>query len=264
MKIFLIFAFYVFSCFYIKSSLSQTIPINDIKINQEIDNCNKISDSPEQSYNEIISCYSKIADKMTKQYYPNYTTMQRDFINLINNYQQVFGWIDSHPVLYVNNKIASSDAQEQHEKKQIIKFASQQLQNLPFILELTKNAAIPDNNIFVNPLFGKILNPYSKTAWETHLSVNQIYQINENNSIKEFCELTENNLLFISYKCNEYQHSINGKTKKFSTQNIETFSFFPYAETMSNRFDGHIMIYKISQDLNGSFHSKNTYLINAK
>ena len=154
------------------------------------------------------ACFIGVAEKLTHLYLPDYTTIKQD---LTIQYQ-------TYPLrikkLYQEKQspVHSDEPMTPEDMFRATKLMYQEIESLfdvlPMIQKMKQNPVLTKENIFVNPLFHLTMYPFLTTRWKIRLSPDTISTTDHQSFYNYACELIENNLLSIQYKC----------SKEFSTK----------------------------------------------
>ena len=114
--------------------------------------------------------------------------------------------------------------------------------------------AAPGEEKFVNPLFYKTLEPLSQLSWTTYLSPTQIRITNEGYELVKICEMLENTLEKVSFKCTYFN--------KLSNRNVTyIYSYVIYPCNEYTCLYGHWTVKEYSAELDGEVFSRSTFVI---
>ena len=124
---------------------------------------------------------------------------------------------------------------------------------LAFII-LTACQSAPAEEKFVNPLFNQPLLPISRMAWTTYLSPTQIRTTNEGYEETAACEMLENTLEKVSFKCTFFNKLTNS-----NETNLYSYVVYPCDEYTC--LYGRWTVEEYSAELDGEVFSLSTFVI---
>ncbi|MBQ8557466.1 MAG: hypothetical protein IJ440_01575 [Alphaproteobacteria bacterium] len=149
------------------------------------------------------TCFIDVAEELTSLYLPDYTTIKQDLTTQYQTYSLRVKKLYQEKQSPVNSDEPMTPNDMFRATKLMYQEVDSLFDALPIIQKIKQNPDLIKENTFVNPLFHLTMYPFLTTKWEIRLSSDTISTTDHQSFYNYACELIENNLLSIQYKCKQ-------------------------------------------------------------